>query len=709
MKKNRIYCMAAAIAMLAGSCSSDTFEPGNSGNVSPEDGVYMTVNIAMPTAAKGTRSETTGPNQSSGGVEIGQDYENKVSEVLIVLAKSTDNKFITAATVRSEDLTAVTNQNGVYRTISKFSKTAMNTYYSAGDFERDVNIFVFCNPTKALYDVIKAAQYDDATWFNQMGEFDLTVGSENTIWGENQFLMGNNAIATRTLPADMSDWNNYSTANSPFNLSGMNMEGRPNQIDNYSNGKGNIRVERASARFDFRDGSIDGTKEGVDKNQYNGIGDNTYEVVYDVTSTGEKGPSLVNVKLGKMALVNMNKKFYYLRRTSADGLPTNMSLCGPELPWVLGANGAVTTAGNYVVDAFAEWKNGKPTTGFSTHFNYPFFNEDGTIDNNNAASDRWGTSLIDDVLKKSEDNDDTWNDGTKGDYHIWRYCIESTIPGDPSNQVNGVTTGVVFKGKMIATKYAAGLDESWRKQLVAAINNSSNTNRDPLTDPILYSFGGHLYVTWENIRRAAISASVTDLKYDSTTQKWTYIVNRSNSLYQAVFGNGGFGTLTFSYNQTDADGNFLETGTETLVDEMPQDEQSANYKWQQWAEAGKKNDASFTAMKKAVVENAGITIYQSSYDEKLGGWGYYCYYYYWNRHNDNNQAGIMGNMEFDVVRNNVYKLAVTKIARLGHPRISENDPDKPKPGTDDELGNVYITVQCEALPWVVRVNDIVFD
>ena len=61
-----------------------------------------------------------------------------------------------------------------------------------------------------------------------------------------------------------------------------------------------------------------------------------------------------------------------------------------------------------------------------------------------------------------------------------------------------------------------------------------------------------------------------------------------------------------------------------------------------------------------------------------------------------------------MVRNNVYKLAVTKISRLGHPRISENDPDKPTPNTDDEEDNVYITVTSEILPWVVRVNNIEF-
>ena len=65
-------------------------------------------------------------------------------------------------------------------------------------------------------------------------------------------------------------------------------------------------------------------------------------------------------------------------------------------------------------------------------------------------------------------------------------------------------------------------------------------------------------------------------------------------------------------------------------------------------------------------------------------------------------------MEFAVVRNNVYKLAVTKIKRLGHPRISDNDPERPEPGYKDESENVYIDVEAYVLPWVVRVNNIEF-
>ena len=100
--------------------------------------------------------------------------------------------------------------------------------------------------------------------------------------------------------------------------------------------------------------------------------------------------------------------------------------------------------------------------------------------------------------------------------------------------------------------------------------------------------------------------------------------------------------------------------------------------------------------------DAGFTVY-TPVDGK-----YPVYYYYWNRHNDNGDSGVMGNMEFAVVRNNVYKLAVTKINQFGHPEDPNGDPDKVDPKNPDENVRHYLQVTVKVLPWTVRVNDIEF-
>ncbi|MCD8211358.1 MAG: Mfa1 family fimbria major subunit [Prevotella sp.] len=108
----------------------------------------------------------------------------------------------------------------------------------------------------------------------------------------------------------------------------------------------------------------------------------------------------------------------------------------------------------------------------------------------------------------------------------------------------------------------------------------------------------------------------------------------------------------------------------------------------------------------AAMAKAGFTGYAPE-DGK-----YYVYYYYWNQHNNNGIDGTMGIMEYAVVRNNVYKLSVTDITGFGHPTPSDNpsdpDPDPINPDDPDETQDIYLKVDVEILPWVVRENNIKF-
>lgn len=86
---------------------------------------------------------------------------------------------------------------------------------------------------------------------------------------------------------------------------------------------------------------------------------------------------------------------------------------------------------------------------------------------------------------------------------------------------------------------------------------------------------------------------------------------------------------------------------------------------------------------------------------------YPVYYAYYNRHNDNGLAATMGIMEFAVVRNNIYKIAVADIIQFGHPANPGDDPDPENPDNPDETPKTYFRVQVQVLPWVVRVNNII--
>ena len=86
--------------------------------------------------------------------------------------------------------------------------------------------------------------------------------------------------------------------------------------------------------------------------------------------------------------------------------------------------------------------------------------------------------------------------------------------------------------------------------------------------------------------------------------------------------------------------------------------------------------------------------YQARKYEKTDD-GYRCYYKYWIRHLDNNDATQMGVMEFGIVRNNLYRMLITNVSGLGE-GISIIQPETP-----DE-GETYLQVVLNVKPWTVR-------
>ena len=296
----------------------------------------------------------------------------------------------------------------------------------------------------------------------------------------------------------------------------------------------------------------------------------------------------ITLTLTDAALINQSKAHYMFRRVTAGSEPTatNAVVGGAEVPT------------NWVVDT--DWSN-KVAGNFDAQLSDP-------------SNWHW-TSLA----------SLTTNDNYDGDYKIWCYAKENTIPGTTAQKHN-VSTGVVFKGELAAGETASDAV----KTAMAAGER-------------IYVFNNVLYGAWSDVEAAAKA--------------------------------GTDPTLQAAYNQ---------------------------------AATGVAADAEPTG---AAAAAAGFTGY-SAKDGK-----YYNYYYYWNRHNDNLDPYNMGVMEFAVVRNNVYKLAVDKISRFGHPTPPdpsnpdpdpEPDPDPVDPDDPDESVNYYFNVTVKVLPWTVRINNIEF-
>ncbi len=634
-----LFAGILAAGMLAG-CSKETGTDPRPEPINPNDVAYMNVDISLPASA-GTRAGV--------GEEQGQDYENTIKKLLLVLAR-TDGSYAAHGIV--DNLTAVGKTT--VTTTAKINRTEIQRFYgSDGKFagtDANVRVFAICNPTTEMIDLMESLPDKDATWYDKIG----TVASEGRnagIWTEHYFLMTNAEINTKKFPQLFDEWRvKYSTETTPFNLSGANDNG--GGIDN----EGAIKVERVAARFDFKDGSPASTPEHT----------------YDIGLGDDAGK--LRVKLVRMALVNMNKTFYYMRRTSADGTDTGSKL------------GGIETSDNYVVSTESDFKQKSfaNTTddglanikALRDKFFFPLYDTDGKI--NDQTRLNWDNYSIASVLDNIEDKDEGWEATDKTGYRIWRYVTENTIPGDASNQRTGITTGVIFKGKLEVNS-----DDEHLAKLKAAVEGNYQLPKDVegytykvdnTIYPILYLFQNQLYVGWNDEIRAFI-------QNDDHKQSELYLAATTKD----------------------------ETTSKSL-DDLYQELVAANK-----ASNGTKSaevDAALSAFRKAAT-TAGFTLYQASNDAEADvaqneGPGYYFYYYYWNRHNDNGLPGTMGKMEFGVVRNNVYKLAVTGISKLGHPRITDNDPDPENPDNPDEKGDVYLTVSVEVLPWTVRVNNVEF-
>lgn len=101
--------------------------------------------------------------------------------------------------------------------------------------------------------------------------------------------------------------------------------------------------------------------------------------------------------------------------------------------------------------------------------------------------------------------------------------------------------------------------------------------------------------------------------------------------------------------------------------------------------------------KEAITKESSIEVFK-----KIGVKKYengVCYYPYWIRHISRSEVDLAP-MEFGVVRNNCYKLNITKVKGIG-----ENVPVDPQPEKPDEVDGL-LEVIVKVMPWTVRQNDI---
>lgn len=318
---------------------------------------------------------------------------------------------------------------------------------------------------------------------------------------------------------------------------------------------------------------------------------------------------------------------------------------------------------NFIPETATNWV----FTPTQTAFTLPMFGGgvvDGALTGNKVDVTQLTFTTIEELRGNTHDADNTFthegnNNPTRpGSYKIWRYCMENTNPNLASKQVNGNSTGIVIRAKMESEV----IDE----------NKGDGTVKNPI-----YAFSNVFLGNIVSLRNYANNPKRNE---DET------------GVYELV--NIRFHAAVDAYNASLGD-----------------DPENANKKFvygeaeKSWEEGKGIKLSTATAEQLEVLDSFLVDREFSIYRPDTDG-NYYCYYTYWNRHNDNKLNTVMGTMEFATVRNNVYKILFEKIHRLGHPGDPNDDPDPEDPDDPDEEDHFYITVACEILPWEVRMNGV---
>lgn len=246
-----------------------------------------------------------------------------------------------------------------------------------------------------------------------------------------------------------------------------------------------------------------------------------------------------------------------------------------------------------------------------------------------------------------DDNDDNWNDADGGDgFDKTNYKIWTYVPENTIPAINAQKQGI-STGVLFKAKIKSATDPKFSNAMTAG--------------KAIYEFEGTIYGDVEMLRHSA------------------YAADRNSKLYKKFV--DVFGTACLEIQEGTGSGSDV-VFKNTISDATEQ--------------MNAKGDNNKPVFK----------IYRPTLEN--GTNNYYVYYIYRNRHNDNNLATTMGMMEFGTVRNNIYKLMVTKVSNFGFTSKPGDDPDFPDPDDPDEEKNAYFKVSCRVLNWMVRVNNIPF-
>lgn len=215
---------------------------------------------------------------------------------------------------------------------------------------------------------------------------------------------------------------------------------------------------------------------------------------YKAKNTGnvyDMGAGL-RLTLTEAALINQSKAHYVFRRVTTSDTDNTPVVGGIETP------------NNWVIDT--DWES-KTKAGFNAQLKVP-------------ASWRW-TSL------SSLSTDDNYD----GDYKIWCYAKENTVPSIGA-QKHDVSTGVVFKAEITAGETAS-----------AEVKDALASGKR------IYVFNNKLYGAWDDVKKAADAGDDANLQaaYNQAAASVTGEATDPTAVAAAAAGFTGYSAVDGKY------------------------------------------------------------------------------------------------------------------------------------------------------------------
>lgn len=682
--KNAFWTLAVALAVV--SCSDELDENGGGSTITTEDGegVYLTVNIATPTGAATKAnpdgSEPTYGEDGDGNLE-GVNNESDVYDINLYLIKASETSVTNAINNQNDGITvaSTTNESGSYPKIVGHGYTdqisgnsaTINQHSQAYSVKIEVDAGALTN-TPQVFHVFAVANLGKSVTFDNLDALRDAVGSstESTAWNGSAW-EGNDASFGKPESFVMSTHQMYDVAGgSSVELSTTNSN--PDQAASTT-----VYIERLAARIDMNivAGLLDGTatvKKPI-----------TIEGTIESNADSEEETEGDYITINGYQIINRwNGDNYMLKRVN------DVNQSGTEYP-AISLSGTInylgdetyTTTGTakygYVLDP--ETAQDKKTTadGYATIkqnyiSHYDAILNDPVYSNNTGFTSVSSTSFTEDVFSPI------------------LYTKENCL--DLNDQVYGLMTGVIFRG-------------IYKPSGVSSFTTTGGNGSDVGVEVAEYTDGDNFYVIRDYVNKSGSQYLCADLKTigalsfaNVSVTEVEHIADIIKALFDESTNTWGSATIDELKSAVEGiQGGSINKAYQTWLQEKLTDATTLpDVSTMTWSAFLTNKNISDPGAESGSVKYAETLLNDYNIAFYKGGTNYYPFFI---RHANNGNDALVGPMEYCIVRNNVYQLAVTAVNGLGEP-LPFVDPED----TPGESKEAYLTVAIYVKDWVKRSN-----